>query len=176
MEHADHVRLLEAGVPGPGGLWADLGAGSGAFTLALAELIGPGATIFAVDRDRRALDDLQHSMVARFPHTALHTQAADFSRPLTLPMLDGVLLANSLHFQRRKEPVLAAVHALLRPGGCLLLVEYNADTGNPWVPFPLSFATWQDLAAAASFVDTRLLATVPSRFLREIYSAASRTP
>ncbi len=61
----------------------------------------------------------------------------------------------------------------LKPGGRLVLVEYNADRGNPWVPFPLAYPTWEALAARAGFVQTRLLATQPSRFLREIYSALS---
>ena len=84
-------------------------------------------------------------------------------------------MANSLHFQRRKEPVLALVRGMLKPGGRLVLVEYNADKGNLWVPHPLSYPTWETLALANGFVGTRLLATVPSRFLREIYSALSYT-
>lgn len=32
MDHADHLRLIRGGVPGPGGTWADFGAGGGAFT------------------------------------------------------------------------------------------------------------------------------------------------
>ena len=37
MQHADHVALLRGGVSSPGGVWADFGAGRGAFSLALAE-------------------------------------------------------------------------------------------------------------------------------------------
>ena len=58
MNHRDHVNLLRRGVPEPGGVWADLGSGAGAFTLALAELVGPGAEIYAVDKDRGALRQL----------------------------------------------------------------------------------------------------------------------
>ena len=35
---------------------------------------------------------------------------------------------------------------LLRPRGHLALVEYDADRGNPWVPFPISSRTWVGLA------------------------------
>ena len=45
------VNLLRAGVGATGGVWADFGAGAGAFTLALADLLGPGAEIIAIDRD-----------------------------------------------------------------------------------------------------------------------------
>jgi SAM-dependent methyltransferase len=175
MNHDDHVRLIREGVLGGGIAWADLGSGSGAFTLALADLLGAGSHIYSVDRDARALREQQAALQARFPAVTLEQRVADFTRPLDLPPLDGVVMANSLHFQRRKEPVLALVRGMLKPGGRLVLVEYNADKGNLWVPHPLSYPTWEKLALANGFVGTRLLATVPSRFLREIYSALSST-
>jgi SAM-dependent methyltransferase len=82
-------------------------------------------------------------------------------------------MANSLHFVRNKAPVLRLVHDLLKPAGRLLLVEYDADSGNTWVPHPMSFDTWRVLADTNGFTGTRQLATVPSRFLRRIYSAES---
>jgi SAM-dependent methyltransferase len=175
MDHGDHVRLIRDGVAGAGPVWADLGAGSGAFTLALADLLGPAGTIHAIDRDGPALDVLRVGMHARFPAIVLDIVRADFTRPLTLPPLDGVVMANSLHFVRDKAPVLALVRGYLRDGGRLVLVEYDADRGNPWVPFPLSYRTWAGLAADAGFTATRRLAGVPSRFLGSIYSALSLT-
>jgi ubiquinone/menaquinone biosynthesis C-methylase UbiE len=174
MNHNDHVRLLQNGVPRSGGVWADLGAGEGAFTLALAELIGPGGTIYAVDRDGRALPSLERQMRRSFPHITLHTIQADFTRPLSLPPLDGVVMANSLHFVASKGPVLQQVKGYLRKGdGRLLIVEYNSDQGNQWVPYPFSYQTWAKLAQQAGFRHTEQLATYPSRFLHEIYAAAS---
>ena len=85
-------------------------------------------------------------------------------------------MANSLHFQRDKLPVLQLVRDYLKAGGRLLLVEYNADRGNPWVPHPLSFPTFATLAQQAGFSKPRLLEIVPSRFLREIYSAEAIKP
>jgi ubiquinone/menaquinone biosynthesis C-methylase UbiE len=171
MNHSDHVHLLEKGIRETGGVWADLGAGEGAFTLALADLLGPQAKIFAVDKDGGALRTQQTAMRARFPDAAVEYRQADFTRPLDLPPLDGVVMANSLHFHRQKDGVLKLVHGYLKPGGRLLLVEYNTDQGNPWVPYPISYPTWEALAQRGGFTGTRLLATHPSRFLREIYSA-----
>ncbi len=178
MNHSDHVALLRPGIDSSlaGAVWADLGAGEGAFTLALAELLGSGATLFMVDRDRRALERGAAEAARRYPAVNLQTVAADFSRPLALPLLDGVLMANSLHFVRHKEPLLAQLIAGLKPGGQFLLVEYNTDRGNPWVPYPLSYATWAELAHRAGLSDVRLLARRPSRFLGEIYSTAATAP
>jgi len=174
MNHADHVRLLAGGVrQNEGGTWADLGAGSGAFTLALADLIGPHGVIHAVDRDRGALAELRSSFVSAVPQAEVRTHVADFTRPLELADLDGIVMANSLHFVDEKIPVVALVRGYLRSGGRLLLVEYDSDHGNPYVPHPMTFETWRSIAAEAGFVDTQRLASVPSRFLRQIYSALS---
>ena len=177
MNHADHVALLARGVTqGEGGTWADLGAGTGAFTLALADLIGPHGVIHAIDRDRAALAELRSAFVSAVPQAELRVRNADFTRRLDLSDLDGVVMANSLHFVDDKVAVLALVRGYLKHGGRLLLVEYDSDRGNDWVPHPLSFETWRNVSAEAGFVETRKLATVPSRFLRQIYSALSLAP
>jgi ubiquinone/menaquinone biosynthesis C-methylase UbiE len=173
MNHSDHVNLLHGGIPSPGGIWADLGSGSGAFTLALADLIGATGEIYSVDKDGGALREQKRSMDDRFATVLVHYQQADFTTRLNFPALDGIVMANSLHFHRQKEPILGLVRDYLKPGGRLLLVEYDVDHGNTWVPYPLSYPTWEKLAGRAGFTATRLLAERPSRFLRGMYSAVS---
>lgn len=173
MNHPDHVNLLRAGVPATGGVWADLGSGTGAFTLALADLLGEAGEIYSVDKDAGALREQERAMRARFPHAVVHYCTADITAPLDIPPLDGVIIANALHFARDKARVVQSIKSCLRPNGRLILVEYNVDRGNAWVPYPLSYPTWEALAQHCGFANTKLLATVPSRFLGEIYSALS---
>ena len=82
---------------------------------------------------------------------------ADLTGPLELPVLDGLVAANSLHFVARDRQVEAirGLAAHLRPGGAFVVVEYDADRGNPWVPNPFSAGSWETLAAAAGLVDAR---------------------
>ena len=173
MDHDDHVRLLRDGVMGGGPRWADLGSGDGAFTLALADLLGPNGSIHSVDRDSHALKVQARRLSESFPDVASTTIAADFTRPLDLPLQDGIVMANSLHFERDQLAVLRLVRGYLRPAGRLVIVEYDTDHGNQWVPFAVSFGSWAAMAAEAGFRDTRRLASVPSRFLGSIYSALS---
>jgi ubiquinone/menaquinone biosynthesis C-methylase UbiE len=173
MDHRDHVGLLREGVRGSGATWADLGSGEGAFTLALADLLGPTGSIYTVDRDSRALRVQGRVLREAFPNVTFAPLVADFTMPLELPPLDGIVMANSLHFQRDKLAVLRLVRDYLRPAGRLILVEYDTDRGNPWVPFPLSSRSWATLAAEAGFRETQHLASVPSHFLGSIYSALS---
>ena len=171
MEHADHVALLRDGVPSVPGVWADLGAGKGAFTLALADLLPAGSLIYAIDKDTGALRELAASYRRGDPR--IETRRGDFTRDLDLPALDGIVMANSLHFVKNKAPVLARVRAMLKPGAPLLTVEYDVDSGNPWVPYPFSFESWRTLAVGNGFAEPRRLATEPSRFLRRMYSAST---
>jgi SAM-dependent methyltransferase len=183
MDHTDHVNLIRDGIPqpipgspepgSPAPIWADLGSGRGAFTLALAELLPLNTVIYSVDRDSAALREQERAMRVRFPRTVVHYLPVDFTRPLNLPPLDGIMMANSLHFHRHKEPILAQIKAKLTAGGRLILVEYDTDRGNTWVPHPLSFPTWEKLAARAGFTETRLLSNRSGRFLGGMYSAVS---
>ena len=173
MDHHDHVRLLRDGVADAGPTWADLGSGEGAFTLALADLLGEGGTIHSVDRDRGALEVQLRRVRETFPDVRVVPRVADLTGDLDMPPLDGIVMANSLHFFRDKLAVIRHVVGCLRPGGHFVLVEYDADTGNPWVPYPISWRTWSRLAADAGLRETRRLTAVPSRFLGSIYSAVS---
>lgn len=179
MNHADHVRLLRPGiVPGADGgkVWAELGAGDGAFTLALAELLGAGAIIHTIDRDRRAIERGAADTARRYDGVTVRPQVADFTGEMELPPLDGLLMANSLHYVRDKEPLMRRLMSLIRPGGRFLLVEYNVDRGNHWVPYPLSYSTWAELSVRAGLETPALLGRVPSRFLNEIYAASAIKP
>ena len=180
MNHADHVQLIAAGVERPGGVWADLGAGSGAFTLALRDLAGPDVELIAVDRDRAGLRTLRAAMERRFPGTRLRLLEADMAGQLALPPLDGIVAANAIHYVPDQEALLRRWKGHLKPEGRLIVVEYDAETGNRWVPYPLSFASLGEVARAAGFAAPVLLAARPSRWLGRIYSAltvpAAETP
>lgn len=173
MDHNDHVFLLRKGVPNPGGIWADFGSGAGAFTLALADLLGPTGSIYSVDKDRAALREQERAMRSRFPDTTVSYITGDFTRRMGLPPLDGIVMANSLHFLREKDAMLQLVRGYLKPGGRLLIVEYSADHGNMWVPYPFSYGTWEKMARKNGFSTIQQLATVPSRFFGGMYSALS---
>ena len=75
MDHTEMVELIRAGVGGPGGTWADFGAGTGNFTWALAALLGPTATIYALDRDGKAIAR-QRELLAQVARPDAHPVAS----------------------------------------------------------------------------------------------------
>jgi len=173
MEHMDHVRLLrDAGIE-RGQAWADLGSGTGAFTLALADLLNGAGTIYSVDRHAEALRQQRDAMSHQFTSITAHYLVADFTKSLELQSLDGILMANSLHFVRDQVGTITHLKAYLRPGGRFLVVEYDTDRENQWVPYPFSYKTWEGLAEKSGFAHTQQLYVRPGRFLGAIYSAVS---
>jgi len=175
MNRNDHIALLCYGVR-PGGRWADLGCGSGAFSLALAELIGPRAEIFALDRDARSLRILEREMAREFPEITLKTVNGDFALDIQLPLMDGIILANTLHFQNDTCGVLQHVSRWLKPGGTLVLVEYDVTEASRWVPYPQPRPQWEKTATCAGLTGPRLIAERPSLYHGRVYSALAFAP
>jgi len=166
--------LISPGIDRAGGVWADFGSGTGIFTLELRGLLGPACEIYSIDRNGRDLDRQRRAFDEQYPGTNVHFIQADFTKPMELPRLDGIVMANALHFVpfQRQADVLARLCGYLRwPGGRFIIVEYNARSGNLWVPYPVDLDAFTFLATKVGLSDARVLSVIPSRFLREMYSA-----
>jgi len=176
----DEARdLIADAVPGPGGTWADVGAGEGTFTLALAELLGPEGRIYAVDRDARALFRLERA--TRDTPGEVTAVVGDFTEPLDLPGvklagLDGMLLANALHFTDRAPRVLADLSEWIRPDGRVVIVEYDRRRGSRWVPHPIAADDVGSVTAGAGLTPATVTARRPSAYGGTLYVAVAAVP
>ena len=90
---------------------------------------------------------------------------------LTLPKTDGILMANSLHYIKDQANFLNKLKNFLKPGGRLLIVEYETDHANPYVPYPTKFKNLENMALGAGFRQSKLLGSAPSRYHNHMYSA-----
>ena len=157
-------------------VWADLGCGEGTFTVALASLLPAGSTVHAIDNDTRALARVP----ARHGDVAIVAHAGDFTKkfrgasrgsladwPLT--RLDGVLMANSLHYVQAQAAFLRGVDGILRQRR-ILLVEYDIARANAWVPYPISYASAVELFRSVGYGVATPLGRKRSEYRRgEIY-------
>ena len=176
MDTREASALIAGAIHKRGGVWADVGAGEGTFTSALAELLGSDSTIYAVDRDASAVAALEHW--APRAKAKVMPVAADFTRPFDLPgldgrLLDGMLLANALHFVRDADVVLARLAAMVKPGGRVVFVEYDRRAASRWVPYPIPATRLRALAASAGLSTPTVTATRPSDYGGEIYVAVA---
>jgi ubiquinone/menaquinone biosynthesis C-methylase UbiE len=176
MQRSQIIRFIERSVQPGESVWADFGSGDGAFTLALRQLGGPIIELYSVDQSEARLNRQREAFVREFDLLRLHLVHADFQESLELPPLDGILMANALHFVRDSLLFLGKVRGYLKPSGKLLIVEYDIEVGNPFVPYPVSYRGLIGIMQAAGFTKPELLAKVPSRYWTQIYSAVARIP
>jgi len=145
--------------------WCDLGCGTGTFTLALATLLSPGSVIHAIDKDEKSLSQVPD----RYQEVTIHKKVIDLSESdLSLPALDGVLIANFLHFIEHQGAFVARLRSLSER---LLVVEYDGRAPSQWVPYPLGFSALRGLLLERGFTEIAKVGTRASRFGGEIYSA-----
>jgi trans-aconitate methyltransferase len=159
MELATAVNLIQEGIKGntEPQTWADLGAGSGLFSLALAETLPPASTIYAIDQQPTAPIRWTH------PDTKLVQITSDIRDDLGLPLLDGALMANVLHFLPDQKAFMRKFRKQLTENASMIVVEYNTTRANRWVPYPISPDQIKKLASELGMA-ARLLGTEPSKF------------
>lgn len=127
--------------------WADLGCGSGLFTRALADILPPESLIYAVDKSLKTL-----KITGAPDQVSIKTLEADFnSDSFQLAGLDGILMANSLHFVKDKKSFLSKAKSWFRDKPFFIIIEYDTDIPNPWVPYPLSFPTLKNLLSGLGY-------------------------
>jgi len=175
MDSDDAVELLKAAIPREPGVWADLGAGTGTFTRALASLL-PGGRVYAVDQNARSLSKLNNQR-QRGAATIIPV-VADITRPLDLPglggaELDGLLFANSLHFVADPATALGALVARVRTGGRIVIVEYDRRAASRWVPYPIPANRLPALAKAVGLTELTIVASRASSFGGILYVATA---
>lgn len=162
--------LLAPAVRGAGGVWADLGCGDGVFSYLLSEMLTPGSQLYAVDKEASALRQLTRNLTGHCRNVTFHPTQADFTEPLALPALDGIVLANALHFVETKTPVLEQLALLLKPGARLVVIEYNTNQSNYAVPYPLDEIVFLSLVATVGLHSAKIVTRAPSSFLGEMYT------
>jgi ubiquinone/menaquinone biosynthesis C-methylase UbiE len=180
MKTDDATALIAEAVPAQRGVWADVGAGDGTFTRALAARLGLAGRLYAIDRDANAVAALVR-WAAKAPAHVIPVHA-DITHSLELPEqsapgLDGMLLANVLHYVPEPGPVLSRLVRLVRAGGRVVIVEYDGRAANRWVPYPIPSARLPALAGAAGLSPPVVTATRRSAFGGMLYVArADRVP
>lgn len=172
--------MLRPAVPSAPGRWAELGAGRGTFTAALATLLGARAEVIALDRDEaavRALRALDTESNGRARVRAVH---GDFTVPGDLAALgaplDGILFANALHFVPQPHHVLATAATHVLAGGRIVVIEYDRSRPNPWVPHPIPADGLAGILREAGLGAPAFVARRPSVWHHEMYCAWVEVP
>ena len=172
MRLRDAIDMLaESGVDALGPtIWADLGCGDGTFTRALADVLSPGSLIHAIDVDGSAV----RRIPAAHNGVRISTYRGDFMKePWPFGGLDGILMANSLHYVEHQAAFIRQCESHMRLPRRFLLVEYDLSEANRWVPYPISRTRLTALFEQAGYSSIRVLRARPSLYRRaSLYSVA----
>jgi len=174
MKLDEAIKLISGieGINKPNQQWADLGCGEGLFTRALANLLGKDSIIHAVDINLRSLSsfpDLENQVMIKKHKFDFINQEIQFNG------LDGVFMANSFHFVKNKSTFISKLKIHLNASHSLLIVEYDTDVSNSWVPYPISFESLEKFFINEGYQSLKKLHSMPSLYNRaDIYSALLR--
>lgn len=119
----------------PGMRVADIGAGTGLFTLLFARAVGPTGQVTAVD--------ISPTFVANIQRRAQNAKLGNVSTRVNsqtdtgLPpaSVDLVFISDTYHHFEQPRAMLASIHRALRTGGTLIVIDFERDEGksSTWV-------------------------------------------
>lgn len=114
---------------------ADIGAGTGAFTFAMADQVGPQGRVDAVEISPAFLKRLQSLAESGGYANVKTVRAQDRSCGLPPESIDVAFLCDVYHHFEYPEETVASLYRALRPGGSLVLVDFHRIEGvsSPWI-------------------------------------------
>jgi ubiquinone/menaquinone biosynthesis C-methylase UbiE len=115
---------------GEGVVVADLGAGSGWFTIRLADRVGPNGIVYAEDIQRQMIDSIKRR-VERLGLKNVRTVLGTPNDPRLPARVDAVLIVDSYHEMEQPVALLKNVARSLRADGRVGIVNYKKDGGGP---------------------------------------------
>jgi ubiquinone/menaquinone biosynthesis C-methylase UbiE len=114
----------------PGMVVADIGAGTGLFTRLMAEKVGAEGKVYAVDIAPEFLAHIAAYAKKNGKKQILTVRGDQETTNLPKASLDLVFLSDVYHHLERPQHILASLRESLKPGGKLVLVEFDRVQGK----------------------------------------------
>lgn len=119
---------------GEGSVVADLGAGSGWFTVRLARRVGPNGKVYAQDVQPEMLEAIKPRVDREGFRNVLYVRGEPDDPRLPPNVLDTVLIVDSYHEFPNPVALLKRLGASLKPGGRIGIVNFTTEGGGPGPP------------------------------------------
>jgi predicted methyltransferase len=114
----------------PGARVADIGAGTGLFLGPFSQAVGPGGRVYAVDISSGFVDHLQERAAQEGLTQVEVVKSSARSAELTEATVDLAFLCDVYHHFEFPKSMLASLHRALRPGGQLVLIDFERIPGK----------------------------------------------
>jgi ubiquinone/menaquinone biosynthesis C-methylase UbiE len=147
----------------PGDIVADIGSGSGVFSIPMAKAIAPNGILYAVDIDQKMLDYVA-DRAKKEGVTNLRTVLGEYDDP-KLPVKDAdvAFFHRVLHMIEHRQAYLNATAPYLKPDGRIVVIDKNKeDSPDSWMWLnQADVDTWM---AAISFYPAEKFAVFDDRY------------
>jgi ubiquinone/menaquinone biosynthesis C-methylase UbiE len=111
---------------------ADVGAGSGYYSVRLARAVGEKGRVYATDIQPEMLAIIKSKVASERLSNVDLVLGTETDPKLPAAAIDLVLMVDVYHELARPQEMLRALKRVLRPGGRLVLIEFRKE--SPWVP------------------------------------------
>lgn len=114
---------------------ADIGAGTGLFTLLFATKVGPDGRVYAVDISRGFVENILRRAREKGLRNVEGVVNSQNSADLAPQSVDLVFISDTYHHFERPQEMLQSIRDALRPGGTLVIIDYRRAEGasSAWV-------------------------------------------
>ena len=114
---------------------ADVGAGTGLFTWMFAGKVGSTGKVYAVDIAERFVEHIAAGSAQRGLDNVVAVRCTERSAELPEGSVDVVFVCDTYHHFEYPHSTLASLHRALRPGGRLVIVDFEREPGKsrPWI-------------------------------------------
>jgi ubiquinone/menaquinone biosynthesis C-methylase UbiE len=109
---------------------ADIGAGTGLFTRLMAEKVGVEGKVYAVDIAQEFLEHIAADAKKHGRKQIVTVHGNQETTQLRAESLDLVFMSDVYHHLERPERMLASIRQALKPGGKLVVVEFDRVPGR----------------------------------------------
>lgn len=123
-------RIIQVVAARPGMIVADIGAGSGFLTLLLAQAVGPGGKVHALDINGNLLARIDAQARAAGLANVETMLTPEDTTPLAPGSVDLVLMCDAYHHFEYPRSTMRSIRAALRPGGELVLIDFERIPGT----------------------------------------------
>jgi ubiquinone/menaquinone biosynthesis C-methylase UbiE len=126
IDHLAQVLQLK-----PGYSVADVGAGSGELSMAIAKRVQPGGRVYSTEINPILLDKIRSSVKKLNAHNVIPVVAKDQDTGLPHSCCDAIFLRKVYHHLTHPMAIDRSLYQALRPDGRLAIIDFEPIPGQP---------------------------------------------